>query len=85
MLLLAAFSAFAEEVPTTRRPGAYRPVVTERLVAGAIVALRSDHDRALGRLYPAVTGGGQVDRAAHERDLHLRPAALISLCGAPSS
>ena len=68
MLLLAAFSAFAfaEEVPTTKRPGVYRRVVTERLVAGPIVALRSDHDRVLGRLYPAVTCGWQVDRAAHD-------------------
>jgi hypothetical protein len=66
VLLLAAFSAFAfaEEVPTKKRPGFYRPVVAERLVAGPIVALRSDHDRALGRLYPAFTWGGQVDRVA---------------------
>jgi len=41
-------------------------VVAERLVAGSIVALRSDHDRALGRLYPAVTWGGQVDRAPQD-------------------
>lgn len=66
VLLLAAFSAFAfaEEVPGTKRPGFYRRVVTERLVAGPIVALRSAHDRALNTLYPAVTWGSQVDRAA---------------------
>lgn len=68
VLLLAAFSAFAfaEEVPTTKRPGFYRRVVAERLVADSIVALHSDHDRALGRLYPAVTWGGQVDRAPQD-------------------
>jgi hypothetical protein len=68
VLLLAAFSAFAfaEEVPTTKGPGFYRRVVAERLVAGPIVALRSDHDRALGRLYPAVTWGGQVDRGPQD-------------------
>jgi hypothetical protein len=65
VLLLAAFSAFAfaEEVPPSKRPGFYRPVIAERSVAGPIVAVRSDHDRALGRLYPAMTWGDQVDRA----------------------
>jgi hypothetical protein len=69
VLLLAAFSAFAfaEEIPSKKRPGFYRPVVAERRVAGRVVALRSDHDRALGRLYPAVTWGDQVDRG---RDPH---------------
>jgi hypothetical protein len=65
VLLQAAFSAyaFAEAVPSTRRPGYYRRVVEERLVADRIVALRSDHDRALTRLYPSVIWGDQVDRA----------------------
>jgi hypothetical protein len=66
VLLLAAFSAFAftEQVPGTKRPGFYRRVLTDRMVAGPIVALRSDHDRALNTLYPAMTWGSQVDRAA---------------------
>jgi hypothetical protein len=66
VLLQAAFSAFAfaEEVPSMKRPGFYHRVLAEGLVAGPIVALRSDHDRALGTLYPAVTWGSQVDRAA---------------------
>jgi hypothetical protein len=66
LLLLAAFSAFAfaEEVPSMKRPGFYHRVLAERLIAGPIVALRSDHDRALGALYPAMTWGNQVDRAA---------------------
>jgi hypothetical protein len=66
VLLQAAFSAFAfaEEVPSMKRPGFYHRVLAERLVAGPIVALRSDHDRALGTLYPAATWGDQVDRAA---------------------
>ena len=65
VLLQAAFSAFAfaEAVPGTKRPGFYRRVLTERMVAGPIVALRSDHDRALNTLYPAVTWGSQVERA----------------------
>jgi hypothetical protein len=65
VLLQAAFSAyaFAEEVPGPKRPGFYRPVITERMVTDRIVALRSDHDRALGRLYPAATWNDQVDRA----------------------
>jgi hypothetical protein len=65
VLLQAAFSAyaFAEEVPGPKRPGYYRPVITERMVADRIVALRSDHDRALTQLYPAATWGDQVDRA----------------------
>ena len=65
VLLQAAFSAyaFAEEVPGPKRPGYYRSVITERMVADRIVALRSDHDRALTRLYPAATWGDQVDRA----------------------
>ena len=66
VLLLAAFSAFAfaEEVPSMKRPGFYHRALADRLVAGPIVALRSDHDRALGALYPAMTWGNQVDRAA---------------------
>jgi hypothetical protein len=36
-------------------------------VAGPIVALRSDHDRELGTLYPAATWGDQVDRVAPNR------------------
>ena len=66
VLLLAAFSAFAfaDEVPGTRRPGYYRPVLAGRRIAGPLVALRSVHDRALHSLYPAVTGGGEIDRAA---------------------
>jgi hypothetical protein len=47
-----------------KRPGFYHRMLAERLVAGPIVALRSDHDRALGTLYPAATWGNQVDRAA---------------------
>ena len=66
MLLLAAFSAFAfaEAVPGTKRPGFYRRVITERMIGDRLVALRSAHDRALTTLYPAVTWGSQVDRAA---------------------
>jgi hypothetical protein len=82
VLLLAAFSAFAfaEEVPGTRGPGFYRRVVTDQLVAGPIVVLRSDHDRALGTLYPAVTWGSQVDRGrgpgrfGHAREVVARSA-----------
>jgi hypothetical protein len=66
VLLQAAFSAFAfaDEVSSMKRPGFYHRMLAERLVAGPIVALRSDHDRALGTLYPAATWGSQVDRAA---------------------
>jgi hypothetical protein len=66
ILLHAAFSAyaFAEEVPGTKRPGFYRRVVSDGMVTGPIVALRSVHDRALTTLYPTVTWGQQVDRAA---------------------
>jgi len=66
VLLQAAFSAFAfaEEVPSTKRPGFYRRVMAEQMVSGPIVAVRSDHDRALNTLYPTVTWGSQVDRAA---------------------
>jgi hypothetical protein len=66
ILLLAAFSAFAfaENVPGTKQAGFYRRVLTDRMVAGPIVALRSDHDRALNTLYPTVTWGSQVDRTA---------------------
>ena len=68
ILLLGAFSAFAfaDEVPGTRRPGAYRRVVSEGLVRGPIAVLFSEHDRALRTLYPALTWGGQVDRALRE-------------------
>ena len=54
VLLQAAFSAFAfaDDVPGTKRPGFYRRVLAERMVAGPIVALRSDHDRALSRCTP---------------------------------
>jgi hypothetical protein len=82
VLLLAAFSAFAfaEEVPGTKGAGFYRRVVTDQLVAGPIVVLRSDHDRALGTLYPAATWGNQVDRArgpgrfGHAREVVVRSA-----------
>ena len=69
VLLLAAFSAyaFAEEVPNSKRPGFYRRVITERMVADRIVALRSDHDRALNTLYRAVTWGDHLDRATPHR------------------
>jgi hypothetical protein len=69
VLLQAAFSAFAfaEEVPSMKRPGFYHRVLAERLVAGPIVALRAEHDRALGTLYPAATWGEQVDWAAPNR------------------
>ena len=82
VLLLAAFSAFAfaEEVPGTKGAGFYRRVVTDQLVAGPIVVLRSDHDRALGTLYPAVTWGNQVSRGpgpgrfGHAREVVARSA-----------
>ena len=69
VLLQGALSAFAlaDEVPGTRRPGRYRPVVAEQMVAGSIVAVRSAHDRALGNLYPVVTWGTPVDRAVHDQ------------------
>jgi hypothetical protein len=82
VLLLAAFSAFAfaEQVPGTRSPGFYHRVVTDHLVRGPIVVLRSDHDRALGALYPAVTWGTEVDRGrgpgrfGHAREVVVRSA-----------
>jgi hypothetical protein len=82
VLLLAAFSAFAfaEEVPGTKGAGFYRRIVTDQLIAGPIVVLRSDHDRALGTLYPAVTWGSQVDRGrgpgrfGHAREVVARSA-----------
>ena len=82
VLLLAAFSAFAfaEEVPGTKGAGFYRRVVTDLLIAGPIVVLRSDHDRALGTLYPAVTWGNQVSRGpgpgrfGHAREVVARSA-----------
>jgi hypothetical protein len=82
LLLLAAFSAFAfaEEVPGTKGAGFYRRVVTDRLVPGPIVVLRSAHDRALGTLYPAVTRSDQVDRGrgpgrlGHSREVVARSA-----------
>lgn len=68
-LLLAAFSAFAfaPEIPRYKRPGFYHRVLAEHMVDGPIVVLRSDHDRALGTLYSAITGGGQVDRRRGSR------------------
>ncbi len=86
VLLLGAFSAFAfaEEVPGTKRPGFYRRVLAERLVAGPIVALRSEHDRALNTLYPVVTWGSQVERAAASpgRRAQVREAVARSAIGA---
>ncbi len=86
VLLLGAFSAFAfaEEVPGTKRPGFYRRVLAERLVAGPIVALRSEHDRALNTLYPVVTWGSQVERAAVSpgRRAQVREAVARSAMGA---
>ena len=58
----ARISSETPSAASRKRPGVYRPVLTEHRVAGRIVALRSDHDRALGRLYPAVTWGREVDR-----------------------
>ena len=80
VLILAAFSAFAfaEEVPHMERPGAYRRVVSDELVAGPIVALRSDYDRALGTLYPAAILGDQVDRAAAAGGRHGRTRELVA-------
>jgi hypothetical protein len=69
-LLLAACSAFAfaPEVPGFDRPGLYYRVLAERRGDGPIVVLRSDHDAALGTLYRAVAGGGEVDRHRAEPD-----------------
>lgn len=80
VLLLAAFSAFAfaEEVPHMERPGVYRRVVSEKLVAGPIVALRSEHDRVLGTLYPAAIRGDQVDCAAAAVGRHGRTRDLVA-------
>jgi hypothetical protein len=80
VLLLAPFSAFAfaDEVPHMQRPGAYRRVVAERLVAGPIVALRSDRDRVLGTLYPAVTWGNQVELAVAVGGRHGRTRELVA-------
>ncbi|MEK7372169.1 MAG: hypothetical protein AAB265_12025 [candidate division NC10 bacterium] len=83
-LLLAAFSAFAfaEEVPGTDRPGHYRPLLSERRVSGPIVVLHSAHDRALGSIYPAVTGAGQIDRAPNPGRLgHVREVVAASALG----
>jgi hypothetical protein len=86
VLLLAAFSAyaFAEEVPGSKRPGFYRRVVTERMVRNRIVALRSDHDRALNHLYRSVTWGDQVERAPRRpgRLAHVREVVAGSAMGA---
>jgi hypothetical protein len=80
VLLLAAFSAFAfaEEVPHMARPGAYRRAVVERLVTGPIVALRSDHDRVLGTLYPAATWGEPSERAGTTGGRHGRTHELVT-------
>jgi hypothetical protein len=79
LLLAALFAfAFAEEVPHMERPGAYRRVVAEKLVAGPIVVLRSDHDRVLGTLYPAAIQGDRVDRAAAAGGRHGRTRELVA-------
>jgi hypothetical protein len=58
--------------------------VAERLVADRIIALRSDHDRALNRLYPSVTWGSQVERAPRHagRLAHVRDVVAGSAMGA---
>ncbi len=65
-LLLAAFSAFAfaPEIPGFDGPGFYHRLLAEQRVDGPIVVLRSDHDTALGTLYEAITGSGEIDRHA---------------------
>ena len=80
VLLLAAFSAFAfaDDVPGTKRPGFYHRVIAERMVQGPLIALRSDHDRALGTLYPAVTWGSQVDRATPHHGRHTREREVVT-------
>jgi hypothetical protein len=84
-LLLGAFSAFAfaKEVPGTGRPGCYRPLLDERRVAGSIVVLRSAYDRALGSLYPAVTGSVELGRTPNPGRLgHVREVVAASALGA---
>jgi hypothetical protein len=51
--------------------------VAERLVTGPIVALRSDHDRVLGTLYPAATWGEPRERAATTGGRHGRTHELV--------
>ena len=78
-LLLAAFSAFAfaPEIPGFDRPGFYYRVLAERRIDGPIVVLRSDHDAALGTLYRAIIGSGEVDRqGTGPSDLGKRPGRL---------
>ena len=60
------------------RPGAYRRVVSETLVPGPIVALRSDHDRALGTFYPAAILDDKVDSAAAAGGRHGRTRELVA-------
>ena len=76
-LLLAAFSAFAfaPAVPGFGRPGAYHALVAERRVERPIAVLRSDHDRALHRLYRLAAGGAEVARIAAGRSGYRRMVA----------
>ena len=86
VLLLAAFSAFAfaEEVPGTKRPGFYRRVLAERMVAGPDRGAPLRPRPGPRPLYPAVTWGSQVDRAApnHGRRTRVREVVTRSAMGA---
>ncbi len=83
-LLLGAFSAFAfaPEIPGSDRPGFYHRVLAERQVHGPIVVLRSDHDAALGTLYRAIAGSGEIDRHGPGRLVRTAAAVAASALGA---
>jgi len=83
-LLLGAFSAFAfaAEVPGTQGSGLYHHVLAEGRVRGRITVLYSSHDRALGSLYPAVTGTNEVYRADPGRLGWTRDVVARSALGA---
>lgn len=52
-----SFWTFCSDVPHTKKsPGYFRGVVDGQRVRGALVTTQSEHDTAVGKLYPAASG-----------------------------
>jgi hypothetical protein len=59
ILIQGAFSlwSYAPEIPTAPgRPGYFHPILRDGRVSGPIVTTQSEHDLAVGRLYPLAAG-----------------------------
>ena len=55
-----SFWSYCSEIPPADgRPGYFRPIIDGKRVSGALVTTQSEHDTAVGKLYPAASFAGR--------------------------